>query len=46
MRKIREMVQERRGLTGLEFKVLRGGKIMKLLKSNLSGHPSWHTPKR
>jgi len=34
MRKIREMVQERRGLTGLEFKVLRGGRIMKLLKSN------------
>jgi S1-C subfamily serine protease len=34
MRKIREMVQERRGLTGLEFKVLRDGKIMKLLKSN------------
>jgi len=34
MRKIREMVQERRGLTGLEFKVLRGGKIVNLSKSD------------
>ena len=34
MRKIREMIQERRGLTGLEFKVLRGGKIVNLSKSD------------
>jgi hypothetical protein len=34
MRKIREMVQERRGLTGLDFKVLRDGKIVNLSKSD------------